>query len=59
MREDGYIFAKYKSTKVEKRVLEQPVAKRDDRTAYKKLLTCTETAELRYLGNILYEIKCN
>jgi hypothetical protein len=59
MREDGYIFAKYKSTKVEKGVLEQPVAKRDDRAAYKKLLTCTKTAELRYLGNILYAIKCN
>jgi len=38
MREDGYIVATYKSTKVEKGVLEQPVAKRNDRTAYKKLL---------------------
>jgi hypothetical protein len=43
---------------VEKGVLEQPVAKGDDRTAYKKLPTGTKTAGLRYLGNILYEIKC-
>jgi hypothetical protein len=53
MREDGYTVAKYKSTKVEKGVLEQPVAKRNDRTACKNLLTCTKTADLRYLGNIL------
>jgi len=59
IREDVYIVATYKSTKVEKGVLEQPVAKMDDRTAYKKLPTCTKTAELRYLGNILCEIKCN
>jgi hypothetical protein len=59
IREDGYIVATYKSTKVEKVVLEQPVAKIDDRTAYKKLPTCTKTAELRYVVNILYEIKCN
>jgi hypothetical protein len=44
---------------VEKGVLEQPVAKRDDRTAYKKLLTYAKTGELRYLGNILHEIKSN
>ena len=44
---------------MEKGVLEQPVAKRDDRTAYKKSLTCAKTGELRYLGNSLYEIKRN
>jgi hypothetical protein len=43
---------------MEERFLQQPVAKEDYRTAYKKLPTGTKTAELRYLGNILYEIKC-